>query len=54
MQATVRDGHDRGYETVVLEDCCGAHSAEEHKNSIGGILRFCTVTTSEEVQFAQR
>ena len=52
VQATVRDGHDRDYEMIVLEDCCAAHSAEEHKNSIGSIARFCKVTTSDEVQFS--
>jgi len=36
---------------VVLEDCCAAHSAEEHRNSIGSIGRFCTVTTSDQVAF---
>lgn len=52
VQASVRDGHDRDYEMVVLEDCCAAHSAEEHANSIGSLKRFCTVTTSAEVSFA--
>lgn len=52
VQATVRDGHDRDYEIAVLEDCCAAHSAEEHGNSIGSLKRFCTITTSGEVSFA--
>ena len=52
VQATVRDGHDRDYAMVVLEDCCAAHSTEEHDNSIGSLRRFCTVTTSDEVSFA--
>jgi len=52
VQATVRDGHDRDYEMVVLEDCCSAHSPEEHANSIGSLKRFCTVTTSNEVNFS--
>ena len=52
VQATVRDGHDRDYEMVVLEDCCAAHSVEEHNNSIGSIARFCTVTTSDAASFA--
>ena len=52
VQATVRDGHDRDYEMVVLEDCCAAHSAEEHRNSIGSIARFCTVATSDQASFA--
>lgn len=51
VQATVREGHDRDYEMLVLEDCCAAPTAEEHKNSIGSIARFCTVTTSEDVKF---
>ena len=52
VQATVRDGHDRDYAMVVLEDCCAAHSTEEHDNSIGSLRRFCTVATSAEVSFA--
>ncbi len=52
VQATVRDGHDRDYAMVVLEDCCAAHSAEEHRNSIGSLGRFATITTSDKVDFA--
>ncbi len=51
VQATVRDGHDRDYAMVLLEDCCAAHSAEEHRNSVGSLGRFCKVVTSEEVDF---
>lgn len=47
VQATIRDGHDRDYAMVLLEDCCAAHSAQEHANSIGSLGRFCTVTTSD-------
>ena len=52
VQATVRDGHDRDYAMVLLEDCCAAHSAEEHRNSIGSLGRFCKVITSSQVEFA--
>lgn len=52
VQATVRDAHDRDLEVVVLEDCCAAHSAQEHWNSIGSIGRFCTVAQSADVVFA--
>jgi len=48
VQATVRDGHDRDYQMFVLEDCCAAHSEEEHRNSIGSIARFCTITSSAD------
>jgi len=51
VQATVRDGHDRDFDMVVLEDCCAAHSEEEHRNSMGSIARFCRTTTSGDVQF---
>jgi nicotinamidase-related amidase len=51
VQATVRDGHDRDFDMVVLEDCCAAHSEEEHRNSMGSIARFCRATTSVEVDF---
>jgi nicotinamidase-related amidase len=51
VQAAVRDAHDRDYEVVVLEDCCAAHSAQEHANSIESIRRFCRIETSASVAF---
>lgn len=51
VQATVREGHDRDYEMVVLEDCCCAVTAEEHENAIKGLQRFCTLTNSNDVVF---
>lgn len=51
VQATVRDAHDRDYEVIVLEDCCAAHSLQEHENSIGSISRFCTVSQSADLDF---
>jgi len=51
VQATVRDGHDRDFEMVVLEDCCCAHSPEEHANSMGSLARFCKLATSADVAF---
>jgi nicotinamidase-related amidase len=52
VQATIRDGHDRDYAMVLLEDCCAAHSAEEHRNSVGSLGRFCQVATSDAFDFA--
>ena len=51
VQATVREGHDRDYEIVVLEDCCCALSAEEHESAIRLLQRFCRTTTSTHVAF---
>jgi nicotinamidase-related amidase len=48
VQATVRDGHDRDFDMVVLEDCCAAPTAQEHENSIGSISRFCKVVNSRD------
>jgi nicotinamidase-related amidase len=47
VQAAVRDAHDRDFEVVVLEDCCAAHSNEEHNNSLASIARFCTTVDSQ-------
>lgn len=51
VQAMVREGHDRDYEMVVLEDCCCGLSTEEHEIAIKSIQRFCTLTTSDDVVF---
>ena len=51
VQAMVREGHDRDYEIVVLEDCCCALSEQEHTTSIEGLRRFCSFVTSESVVF---
>ena len=51
VQATVRDGRDRDYEMIVLEDCCAAHSEAEHANSIGSLGRFCKEESSQTVVF---
>jgi nicotinamidase-related amidase len=51
VQAAVRDGHDRDFEMVVLEDCCCALSAEEHAQAMANLKRFCRITTSEEIDF---
>jgi nicotinamidase-related amidase len=52
VQATVRDAHDRDFDVVVLEDCCAAHSAQEHANSIQSLGRFCRVVDSSAPDFS--
>jgi nicotinamidase-related amidase len=51
VQAAVRDGHDRDYSMVVLEDCCCGTSSEEHSIAIKSLKRFCLITTSTDVEF---
>ncbi len=43
--------NSRDYDVVVIEDACCAHSAEEHRNSMGSIARFCRVTSAADVDF---
>jgi nicotinamidase-related amidase len=51
VQAAIREGHDRDYEMVLLEDCCCALSAEEHESSIKSLQRFGKITKSTDVVF---
>jgi nicotinamidase-related amidase len=51
VQAVMREGHDRDYEMVLLEDCCCALSAEEHESSIKSLQRFGRITKSADVVF---
>ena len=51
VQAAVREGHDRDYDMVLLEDGCCALSAEEHQSAIKLLQRFCKITTSTDVNF---
>lgn len=54
VQATVRDGHDRDFEMIVIEDCCCAHSAEEHAHSIGSLALFSQISRFDTVDFGSR
>jgi nicotinamidase-related amidase len=51
VQATVRDGHDRDFEMVIIEDACAGLSTEEHEIAMKSLARFATATTSKEVVF---
>lgn len=51
VQAAVREGHDRDYEMVVLEDGCCGLTTEEHELAIESLKRFCKITTSADVVF---
>lgn len=52
VQAAVRDGHDRDFEMILLEDLCAAFTLEEHHNSIGSLGRFCRIEKSDTVVFS--
>lgn len=49
--SAAKEGHDRDYDIVVLDDCCCALSDEQHNAVIEQLQRIATVTTSAEVIF---
>ena len=51
VQATVREGHDRDFEMIVLDDCSCGLTGEEHEIAIKSLQRFCKITTSADVGF---
>ena len=48
VQSTIREANDRGYECLMLEDCCAAFDKKDHEDSIrminqqGGIFGWTT------------
>ncbi|MFK3668011.1 cysteine hydrolase family protein [Ochrobactrum teleogrylli] len=48
VSAAVREGHDRDYECVVLEDCCAGSTSEEHEFALAGLRRFSKIMTSTD------
>jgi nicotinamidase-related amidase len=46
VQAAAREGHDRDFECVVIEDCCAGATDEEHDYAVAGVRRFATVLAS--------
>ncbi len=49
--SAAKEGHDRDYEIVVLEDCCCALTEEQHQAVIEQMQRIAAITTSKDVQF---
>ena len=53
VEGTAREASDRGYNVVVVGDCCSSVSAEAHAAALNTVLPFlATVTTLEEVTAA--
>ena len=49
--SAAKDGHDRGYDVFVLDDCCCALNESQHQAVIDQVKRMTTVLTSAEVTF---
>jgi len=52
IEATARDADNRGYYTVVLEDCVSSPDAEAHALALALMRRYCTVAPLADVQSA--
>jgi nicotinamidase-related amidase len=48
VESTARYAVDADYRVIVLEDCCGAFSPEEHACAIAALNRVAEVATSED------
>jgi nicotinamidase-related amidase len=51
VQAGAREGHDRDFECVVLEDCCAGATHEEHDYALASVRRFASISTVAEFKF---
>ncbi|MCX8997203.1 cysteine hydrolase [Rhizobiaceae bacterium BDR2-2] len=51
VSAAVREGHDRDFECVLLEDCCAGASDDEHDFALAGLRRFAGISTAADVVF---
>jgi nicotinamidase-related amidase len=51
VSAAVREGHDRDYECVLLEDCCAGATREEHEHAMSGLRRYAQVTAAADISF---
>lgn len=46
VSAAVREGHDRDFLCVLLEDCCAGSTDEEHDFALAGLRRYSTVAAA--------
>lgn len=49
LQAAAREGHDRDYRIVLLEDACAAATQGEHETAIDQLSRLATVLSTREL-----
>ncbi len=49
LQAAAREGHDRDYRVVLVEDACAAASPAEHDQAIGQLSRLASVVRAADL-----
>jgi nicotinamidase-related amidase len=47
----MREGQDRDFRMVLIEDCCSALTPEEHEQAVATLRSFGEVTTSTVIDF---
>ncbi|MFB9265102.1 cysteine hydrolase family protein [Bradyrhizobium erythrophlei] len=50
VQSTVRDGHDRDYQVVILEDACAAADDADHRQSIDTLQTIARIIDVAELE----
>jgi nicotinamidase-related amidase len=50
--SAAKDGHDRDYEIVIIEDACCALPAAQHEAVLDQVRRFATIVTAAALTFA--
>lgn len=51
VHSAARDGHDRDYECIILEDCCAGVTPDEHMHAIACLGRYAKIVASGEFDF---
>jgi nicotinamidase-related amidase len=51
--SAAKDGHDRGYDVFILDDCCCALTEARHQAVIDQVKRMTTVVTAATVTFRE-
>lgn len=49
--SAAKDGHDRDFDIVILDDCSAAITDEHHKVTLDMVSRFASITTAAEIVF---
>lgn len=49
VETTARDGFNRDYRIILVEDCCAAFSEEEHASTITNMSKYFGIVTNSEV-----
>ncbi|MFT3966487.1 MAG: cysteine hydrolase [Sphingobium sp.] len=52
VHSGARDGHDRDYECIILEDCCAGVTPEEHRDAIACLGRYARIVSSKDYDWA--